>query len=179
MPGPLSETLKRMRSSSRSTLTPTTGGTPAVSQASKELSTSSFRQTPANSSCDTPTSAESWRASKYSAAREISKVVLCSLVISSSRRSSDDTDNGSDPKNPKGRDTPKDTPARLPTGFFGTTAAGQRFEPLDLFATLLVEGGVLEEDVPVQARVRVILVVGCCVQGIVGWRYAGDVHNPP
>jgi hypothetical protein len=67
------------------------------------------------------------------------------LVISSSRRSSDDTDKGSDPKNPKGRDTP----ARLPTGFFGATAAGQRFDPLDLFATLLVEGGVLEEDVPV------------------------------
>src|SRR5215217_2023149 len=97
MPGPLSETLKRMWPSSRSTLTPTTGGTPDVSQASRELSTSSFRQTLANSSCDTPTSAESWRASKYSAAREISKVVLCSLVITSSRRSSDDTDKGSDP----------------------------------------------------------------------------------
>src|SRR5215218_702685 len=88
MPGPLSETLKRMISSSSSTLIPTTGGTPAASQASRELSTSSFKQTLENSSCDTPTSAESWRASKYSAAREVSKVVLCSLVTSSSQVSS-------------------------------------------------------------------------------------------
>src|SRR5215203_66662 len=116
MPDPLSETLKRIRSSSRPTLTPTTGETPAVSQASRELSTNSFKQTLANSSCDTPTSVESWRASKYSAAREISKVVLCSLGISSSRRSSDDTDKGSDPKKPNGRDTPKDAPALVGCG---------------------------------------------------------------
>jgi hypothetical protein len=99
------------------------------------------------------------------------------LVISSSRRSSDDTDKGSDPKNPKGRDAPKDTPARLPTGFFGATATGQRLYLLDLFATLLVEGGVLEEDVPIQARVRVMLVVGRCVEGIAGWRYSVLVHS--
>ena len=40
------------------------------------------------------------------------------------------------------------------------SAAGQRFDPLDLFAPLLVEDGVAEVDVPVQARMRVILLFG-------------------
>src|SRR5215211_13846 len=43
--------------------------------------------------------------------------------------------------------------------FLSTTATGQRLDPLDLFARLLVEDGVAEVDVPVQARVRVVLVV--------------------
>ena len=55
--------------------------------------------------------------------------------------------------------------------------AGQRFDPLDLFACLLVEDGVPEVDVPVQARVRVILVVRCCMEGIAGWRYSVLVHS--
>jgi hypothetical protein len=37
-------------------------------------------------------------------------------------------------------------------------ATGQRLDPLDLFARLLIEDGVAEVDVPVQARVRVVLV---------------------
>src|SRR5829696_2881700 len=55
-------------------------------------------------------------------------------------------------------------------------AAGQRFDPLDLFAGFLVNDGVSEVDVPVQARVRVVLVVGCCVEGIAGWGYSLLVH---
>jgi hypothetical protein len=42
--------------------------------------------------------------------------------------------------------------------FLSTTATGQRLDPLDLFARLLVEDGVAEVDVPVRARVRVVLV---------------------
>src|SRR5829696_7790289 len=50
---------------------------------------------------------------------------------------------------------------------FGATAAGQRLDPLYLFARLLIDGCVAEIDVPVQARVGVILFlsgwvrVGC------------------
>jgi hypothetical protein len=55
-------------------------------------------------------------------------------------------------------------------------ATGQRLDALDLFTRLLIEGGVPEVDVPVQARVRVILVVGCCVEGIADWRYSVLVH---
>jgi hypothetical protein len=40
------------------------------------------------------------------------------------------------------------------------TAAGQCLDPLYLFAGLLVEDGVTEVDVTVQARVRVILLFG-------------------
>ena len=46
-------------------------------------------------------------------------------------------------------------------------ATGQRLDALDLFTRLLIEGGVAEVDVPVQARVRVVLLfsgwvrVGC------------------
>ena len=50
-------------------------------------------------------------------------------------------------------------PLALNGTFLSTTAAGQRLDPLDLFARLLVEDGVAEVDVPVQARVRVVLVV--------------------
>jgi len=42
--------------------------------------------------------------------------------------------------------------------FFGAAAAGQRLDPLYLFAGLFIDGGVAEVDVPVQARVRVVLV---------------------
>ena len=45
------------------------------------------------------------------------------------------------------------------------TAAGQRLDPLDLFARLLINGGVAEVDVPVQARVRVVLDFGGWVRG--------------
>jgi hypothetical protein len=41
---------------------------------------------------------------------------------------------------------------------FGAAVAGQRLDALDLFARLLVEDGVAEVDVPVRARVRVVLV---------------------
>jgi hypothetical protein len=60
----------------------------------------------------------------------------------------------------------------LSASFLGATPAGQRLGPLNLFARLLIEGCVAEVDVPVQARVRVVLVVECCVEGIAGWRYS-------
>src|SRR5215210_929374 len=152
MPGPLSETLKRIRSPSRSTLTPTTGTTPAVSQASRELSTSSFRQTLANSSCDTPTSAESWRASKYSAAPEVSKVVLCSWVISSFRDSTN-------------------------AGVAPATAVGG-FSLLAVLVCVADEHPAQVAD----TRVIMILgdhveVVGNCLEGIAGQRYSVLVHS--
>jgi hypothetical protein len=55
------------------------------------------------------------------------------------------------------------TPRRIPSpdclpSFFGAAAAGQRLDPLDLFARLPINGGVAEIGVPVQARMRVILV---------------------
>jgi hypothetical protein len=64
------------------------------------------------------------------------------------------------------------TPRRIPrpaclSSFFGAAAAGQHLDSLDLFARLLIDGGVPEVNVPVQARVRVALVfsgwvrVGC------------------
>src|ERR687897_1498319 len=40
------------------------------------------------------------------------------------------------------------------------TAAGQRLDALYLFARLLIDGGVPEVDVPVQARVRVVHALG-------------------
>ena len=61
--------------------------------------------------------------------------------------------------------------------FASAAAAGQRLEALYLFARLLIKGGVAEVDVPVQAGVRVILVVGCCMEGIAGWRYSVLVHS--
>ena len=44
-------------------------------------------------------------------------------------------------------------------------AAGQRLDPLDLFARFPINGGVPEVDVPVQTRVGVVLVFGG------GWRW--------
>jgi hypothetical protein len=76
-------------------------------------------------------------------------------------------------------EVPKDTdPIYLQASFFCAAAAGQRLYPLDLFARLLIEGGVTEVDVPVQAGVRVILVVvvGCCVEWVAGWRYPCGGH---
>src|SRR5215204_1885591 len=75
-----------------------------------------------------------------------------------------------------------ETPRRIPrpdplSSFFCAPSAGQRLDPLYLFARLLIDGGVSEVDVPVQARVRVVLVVGCCVEGIAGWRYSMLVHR--
>jgi DNA-binding XRE family transcriptional regulator len=64
----------------------------------------------------------------------------------------------------------------LSASFLGATPAGQRLGPLNLFARLLIEGCVAEVDVPVQARVRVVLILGCCVEGIARWRYSLLVH---
>src|SRR5215210_903487 len=74
------------------------------------------------------------------------------------------------------------TPRRIPwlvrlSSFFGAAAAGQRLDPLDLFARLFIECGVAEVDEAVQAGVRVILVVGRRVEGIAGWRYPLGVHS--
>jgi hypothetical protein len=48
------------------------------------------------------------------------------------------------------------------------SAAGQRLDPLDLFARLLIDGGAAEVDVPAHTRVRVILFLS----GWVRWRCA-------
>src|SRR5215207_5883324 len=58
-------------------------------------------------------------------------------------------------------------------------ATGQRLDALALFTRLLINGGVPEVDVPVQARMRMVLFLGCCVEGIAGWRYSGLVHSEP
>ena len=47
----------------------------------------------------------------------------------------------------------------LSASFASAAAAGQCLDALYLFARLLIKGGVAEVDVPVQARVRVVLVV--------------------
>jgi hypothetical protein len=65
----------------------------------------------------------------------------------------------------------------LSASFASAAAAGQRLDALDLFARLPIKGGVGEVDVPVKARVRVVLVAGCCVEGIAGWRYSVLVHS--
>jgi hypothetical protein len=64
-----------------------------------------------------------------------------------------------------------------PAGYFGpgctfyalasfrAAAAGQRLDPLDLFARLLIDSGVAKVDVPVEARVRVVLVFSGWVCG--------------
>jgi hypothetical protein len=58
-------------------------------------------------------------------------------------------------------EVPKDTgPIYLQASFVSAAAAGQRLDPLDLFARLRIEGGVAEVDVPVQARVGVVLLFG-------------------
>src|SRR5215203_485921 len=67
----------------------------------------------------------------------------------------------------------------LSASFASAAAAGQRLYPLDLFACLLVEDGVGEVDVPVQARVRVVLAFGRCVEGIASRRYSVLVHRVP
>src|SRR5215213_7262888 len=67
-------------------------------------------------------------------------------------------------------------PRRIPRpdclpSFFGVPSARQRLYTLDLFARFLVDGGVPEVDVPVQARVGVVLFVA------VRLRYSGGVHR--
>ena len=61
-------------------------------------------------------------------------------------------------------------------------AAGQRLYPLDLFAPLLINGGVAEVDAPVQARVRVVLVVISLISGssvaLLGPKTRGQVSDP-
>src|SRR5215213_2502988 len=61
------------------------------------------------------------------------------------------------------------------SSFFGVSVARQRLDPLDLFAGLLIDGGVPEVDVPVQARVRVVLVFGRWVR--VGCARLSGVHS--
>ena len=59
-------------------------------------------------------------------------------------------------------------PGRLSTALaaIGATPTRQRLDPLDLFARLLIKGGVPEVDVPVQARCdqphKYPLVVNLC-----------------
>ena len=67
-------------------------------------------------------------------------------------------------------------PLSYELGLIRASAARQRLDPLYVFARLLINGCIPEVDVPVQARVRVVLVVGCCVEGIAGWRYSVLVH---
>jgi hypothetical protein len=61
------------------------------------------------------------------------------------------------------------------SSFFGASAARQRLDPLDLFAGLFIDGGVAEVDVPVQARVRVVLLFGGWVR--VGCARLLGVHS--
>src|SRR5215211_5902191 len=117
IPEALSETVIRTPPENcSSTARVISGATPEVSQASRPLSKSSLATTSANLPSPWPVIAVRARASTYCAALEVLNVVLCSLGISSSRRSSDDTDKGSDPKKPNGRDTPKDAPALVGCG---------------------------------------------------------------
>jgi hypothetical protein len=114
MPPALSETVIATPPENRSsTARVISGAVPEVSQASRALSMSSLTTTSANLLSLWPVIAVRARASTYCAALDVLNVVLCSLGISSSRRSSDDTDKSSDPKNSKGRDIPKDAPVRL------------------------------------------------------------------
>src|SRR5215203_4531902 len=74
------------------------------------------------------------------------------------------------------------TPRRIPrpdylSSFFGAAAAGQRLDPLDFFACLLVYGGVAEVDRPVQTRVRVVLVFGGWMRWVRGRLLCG--HEAP
>src|SRR5215211_241147 len=111
MPGPLSETVSSITPCSFRTSTIISGATPAVSQASRALSINSFRQTLANSLVGTPVSVESCRASKYSAAREVSKVVRSSFVFILPIPFNN-TDNAAIPKYLKGAGAPlEDAPA--------------------------------------------------------------------
>jgi hypothetical protein len=54
----------------------------------------------------------------------------------------------------------RQAPSRTGLSAIRASAAGQRLDPLYLFARLLVDGGVAEVDVPVQAHVRVVLFFG-------------------
>jgi excisionase family DNA binding protein len=54
----------------------------------------------------------------------------------------------------------RQAPSRTGLSAIRASAAGQRLDPLYLFARLLVYGGVAEVDVPVQARVRGVLFFG-------------------
>src|SRR5829696_458255 len=61
-------------------------------------------------------------------------------------------------------------------------AARHHFQTLDFLAHGFVEDGVGQEDKPVRAGVGALVlvaVVGCCVEGIAGWRYALGVHEVP
>jgi hypothetical protein len=66
----------------------------------------------------------------------------------------------------KGRDIERRIPCPdYLSSFFGAAAARQRLDALNLFARLLIEGCVAEVDVPVQGRVRVVLVVISLISG--------------
>jgi len=72
-------------------------------------------------------------------------------------------------------------PPALNGTFLSTTAARQRLDPLYLFAGLFINGCVGEVDVPVQARVRVVLVVISLRSGssvaLLGPKTRGEVSN--
>ena len=60
------------------------------------------------------------------------------------------------------------------------TAARNPLEGLYLIARLLAEIGVPKVDVPVKARVRVVLILAysfATSEGIAGWRYSVLVHS--
>jgi hypothetical protein len=61
------------------------------------------------------------------------------------------------------------------SSFFGASAAQQRLDLLYLFAGRFIDGGVPEVDIPVQARVRVVLLFGGWVR--VGCARLTDVHS--
>ena len=66
----------------------------------------------------------------------------------------------------KGRDIERRIPCPdYLSSFFGAAAARQRLDAIYLFARLLIEGCVAEVDVPVQGRVRVVLVVISLISG--------------
>jgi hypothetical protein len=67
---------------------------------------------------------------------------------------------------------PKDTgPVYLQASFFGATPTGQRLDPLDLFARLLIKGGVAEVDIAVPASMGVALLPNVAVH------YTSFVHS--
>jgi hypothetical protein len=83
----------------------------------------------------------------------------------------------------KGRDIERRIPCPdYLSSFFGAEAVGQRLDAIYLFARLLIEGCVAEVDVPVQGRVRVVLVVISLISGssvaLLGPKTRGEVRNP-
>src|SRR5215217_1025912 len=123
MPGPLSETVNSVVSLPTRACMSTLGATPAVSQASSELSTSSLKTTVGKFSRRCPVCVCSSRTSKYSAAREVSKVVRSSLCI---------TNHAQYPRRHSRRDAPESEGCRgcLSPGWWRRTAGRALWKPL-------------------------------------------------